>query len=308
MKVLVTGGAGFIGSHLVDGLLARGYRVVVLDDFSSGKISNLPTNVGEDKLQVIRGDVRSRQDVRRAMEGVSGVIHAAAIVSVPFSLENPKVTWDVNVGGTQNVLEEAAAAGVEKFIFISSCAVYGESPNLPIPESRLPSPLSPYARTKLEGEKLCLDFSKNSLPVVILRYFNVYGPRQPPGEYAGVMVKFAERIKSGEPPVIYGDGEQTRDFIFVLDAVRATLMAFERMPSGEIINVGSGKATTINELCRIFLKLSGKENLKPIHAPPRPGDIRHSWADISKASKLLGFKPEIDIEEGVRRFLQEVCL
>ncbi|MEM3184791.1 MAG: NAD-dependent epimerase/dehydratase family protein [Candidatus Hadarchaeales archaeon] len=308
MKVLVTGGAGFIGSHLVEGLLSRGYEVVVLDDFSSGKISNLPVNIGEDKLRIIRGDVRNRLDVRRAMGGVFGVIHTAAIVSVPFSVENPEVSWDVNVEGTRNVLEEAAVEGVEKFVFISSCAVYGESPNLSIPESKPPSPLSPYAKTKLEGERLCINFSKGGLPVVILRYFNVYGPRQPPGEYAGVMVKFAEKIKAGEPPVIYGDGKQTRDFIFVSDVVRATLMAFDKMPKGEIINIGSGKAITINELCRIFLKLSGKENLKPIHAPPRPMDIRHSWADISKASELLGFKPEIEIEDGVRRFLREVCL
>lgn len=302
---MVTGGAGFIGSHLVEGLLARGYEAVVLDDFSSGKISNLPANINEGKLKIIRGDVRNRQNVKIAMDGVSGVIHAAAIVSVPFSVENPEVTWDVNVVGTRNVLEEAVAAGVEKFVFISSCAVYGESPNLPIPESKPPSPLSPYARTKLEGEKLCMDFSKNGLPVVILRYFNVYGPRQPLNEYAGVMVKFAERIKAGEPPVIYGDGEQTRDFIFVSDVVRATLAALDRMPSGEVINIGSGKATTINELCRIFLKLSGRKNLRPVYAPPRPMDIRHSWADISKASKLLGFKSEIDIERGVRRFLLE---
>jgi len=304
MKVLVTGGAGFIGSHLVDGLLARGDEVVVLDNFLTGKLSNLQAALRRGGLRIVRGDVRNRADVREAIGGADAVIHAAAIVSVPFSVENPEETWEVNVRGTRNVLEEAGAAGVEKFIFVSSCAVYGNAPNEPIPESRPPSPISPYARTKLEGEKACLEFGR-SVPVVVLRYFNVYGPRQPPGEYAGVMVKFAERIRMGEPPVVYGDGEQTRDFIFVSDVVRATLLALEKAPAGEVINVGSGKPTTINELCRIFLRIFGREDLRPVYSPPRPMEIRYSWADISKAKKLLGFIPEVNVEDGVRRLLME---
>jgi len=301
MRILITGGAGFIGSHLADALLARGDKVTVLDNLSTGSRSNIPDSPD---LRLVKGDVRNPGDVRLAIRGADAVIHAAAVVSVPLSVQDPKTTWDVNVGGTVNLLEAAESAGLDAFVYISSCAVYGDSPRAPIPESKAPDPISPYARSKLEGERACLDFwRKTGLPVVILRYFNVYGPRQQPGEYAGVMVKFTERIRSGKPPVIYGDGEQTRDFIHVSDVVRATVSALERRPAGEVINVGSGRAVTINELCGIFLEIAGRNDLKPVYAPPRPMEVRHSWADITKASKLLGFRPEIDIREGVRRLL-----
>lgn len=301
MRVLITGGAGFIGSHLVDALIARGDEVTVLDNFSTGSRSNLQSSPG---LRLIEGDVRNPSDVRLAVRGADAVIHAAAVVSVPLSIRDPKTTWNVNVGGTVNLLEAASSAELNMFVYISSCAVYGDSPNAPIPETKTPDPISPYAKSKLEGETACLDFwRRTGLPVLILRYFNVYGPRQPPGEYAGVMVKFTERIRSGKPPIIYGDGEQTRDFIHVSDAVRATVSALERGPAGEVINIGSGRAITINELCRIFLEISGRNDLKPVYAPPRPMDIRHSWADITKASRLLGFRPEVDIREGVRGLL-----
>ncbi len=303
MKVLVTGGAGFIGSHLVDGLLARGHSVTVLDKLSSGTMDNLKTHTGKPAFRFIQGDIRDAEAVKRALAGVDAVIHEAAMISVPLSIKNPEFARSVNVDGTLTLLKASLGHGVKRFVYSSSCAVYGEQAGPPISEDAPPQPLSPYASSKLAAEKNCLTFhEKEGLETVCLRYFNVYGPRQTAGEYAGVMMKFLERLRSDQPPIIYGDGEQTRDFIFVGDVAEATLLALERKGvAGEVINIGTGEATSINELCEIFLAAAGNTGLNPINKSPRAGDIRHSQADIKKAEKLLGFKPRVSLKEGVKR-------
>lgn len=303
MKVLVTGGAGFIGSHLVDGLLARGHSVTVLDKLSSGTMDNLKTHTGKPAFRFIQGDIRDAEAVKRALAGVDAVIHEAAMISVPLSIKNPEFARSVNVDGTLTLLKASLGHGVKRFVYSSSCAVYGEQAGPPISENAPLKPLSPYASSKLAAEKNCLAFhEREGLETVCLRYFNVYGPRQTFGEYAGVMMKFLERLRSDQPPIIYGDGEQTRDFIFVGDVAEATLLALERKGvAGEVINIGTGEATSINELCEIFLAAAGNTGLNPINKSPRAGDIRHSQADIKKAEKLLGFKPRVSLKEGVKR-------
>jgi len=303
MKVLVTGGAGFIGSHLVDGLLARGHSVTVFDNLSSGTMDNLKTHTGKPAYRFIQGDIRDAEAVERALAGVDAVIHEAAMISVPLSVKNPEFARSVNVDGTLTLLKASLGHGVKRFVYVSSCAVYGEQAELPISENAPLQPLSPYASSKLAAEKNCLAFhERDGLETVCLRYFNVYGPRQTTGEYAGVMMKFLERLHTDQPPIIYGDGEQTRDFIFVGDVAEATLLALERKGvAGEVMNIGTGEATSINKLCEVFLRLVGKSELKPIYEVPRGGDIKHSLADITKAKKILSFKPKTSLEEGVKK-------
>jgi UDP-glucose 4-epimerase len=301
VHVLVTGGAGFIGSHLVDALLARGCRVTVLDDLSSGRMENIKVHLGNPDFRFVRGDVCDEGMVRDALSGVDAVIHEAAVVSVPTSIERPELVQKVNVRGTLNLLRASAELGVGRFVFASSCAVYGEQEKLPIKEDAEPRPLSPYAASKLAAEEVCREFHRLGLCTVCLRYFNVYGPRQASGEYAGVMVKFMERLRAGQPPVIHGDGEQTRDFIHVEDVVEATLLTLERSGvNGEVFNIGTGRETSINELCGLIVGVSGRENLRPVHGPPRAGDIRRSLADISKVRRVLGFEPKVLLENGIR--------
>jgi nucleoside-diphosphate-sugar epimerase len=303
VKILVTGGAGFIGSHVVDALLKRGDEVVVLDNFTTGSKSNLQNHFGKSGFRLVEGDIRDQKKTRETLEGVDAIIHEAAVTSVPFSIQNPEVTRDVNLEGTLNLLRLALERGAKRFIFASSCAVYGKQKKLPIVEDALPNPLSPYADFKLAAEEQCLKFYReNGLETVVLRYFNVYGPRQSGGEYAGVMVKFKERLLQNQPPIIYGNGKQTRDFIHVQDVVKATLLAVERDVVGEIFNIGSGKAISIRALCDLFLEVSGKTRLRPVHKPPRAGEIRHSLADVKKAKKILGFKPTVAIKDGVKGF------
>jgi len=306
MKVLVTGGAGFIGSHLVDELLARGHAVTVLDDLSSGSMDNLKNHVSNPSFRFIRGDIRDAKAVERAMADIDAVIHEAAMVSVPRSIKDPELASSVNVGGTLSMLRASLNRGVERFVYSSSCAVYGEQEKLPIPEDAPPNPLSPYASSKLMAEENCRKFfDREGLETVCLRYFNVYGPRQSGGEYAGVMIKFLERLRANRPPIIYGDGEQTRDFVYVSDVVGATLLALERNgAAGEVINIGTGKETSINRLCEVFLRVGAKEHLKPVHEPARPGDILHSLADISRARKVLGYEPRVSLEEGIKRLFE----
>lgn len=305
MRVLVTGGAGFIGSHLVDALLARGDAVTVLDNLSSGSIDNLKNHTNNPAFRFIQGDIRDAEAVKRALAGVDAIIHEAAMVSVPLSIKDPKLTHSVNVEGTLTLLKAGLKRGIKRFIYASSCAIYGEQAKLPISEDALPKPLSPYASSKLTAEQRCQKFHElEGLETVRLRYFNVYGPRQT-GEYAGVMTKFTERLNANRPPIIHSDGKQTRDFIYVNDVVDATLLALEREDAvGEAINIGTGKETSINELCELFLELTGKTHLKPTHEARRAGDIKRSQADISKARKLLGFKPKVRLEDGIQRLLE----
>jgi nucleoside-diphosphate-sugar epimerase len=310
MKVLVTGGAGFIGSHIVDKLMLEGHEVVVLDDLSSGNLKNIENHLDESGFRFMEGDIRQTRAVEKALDGVDAVIHEAAIVSVPLSIKNPALTNEVNIFGTLNLLEASLRAKVKRFVYASSCAVYGAVLELPINEDAPLRPLSPYASSKLAAEEHCKAFYENSgLETVRLRYFNVYGPRQAAGEYAGVMLKFLERIRGDQPPIIFGDGEQTRDFVHVSDVAEATLLALNRESAvGEVFNIGTGEVTTINRLCEIFLELTGKTHLKPIYANANPGDIRHSQADITKAVKLLGYRPKVSLERGVREFLNRAEL
>jgi len=310
MKVLVTGGAGFIGSHLVDKLMLDGHEVVVLDDLSSGSLKNIEHHLDEPGFRFVKGDIRYARTVEKALEGVDAVIHEAAIASVPLSIKDPALTDEVNIFGTLNLLEVSLRAKVKRFVYASSCAVYGAASELPISEDVPLKPLSPYASSKLAAEERCKVFHENyGLETIRLRYFNVYGPRQAASEYAGVMLKFLERIRRDQPPVIFGDGEQTRDFVYIGDVVEATLLALDREgAAGEVFNIGTGEATTIKKLCEIFLKLTGKTHLKPIYMDAKPGDIRHSQADITKAMKLLGYRPKVSLELGVRGFLNRAEL
>ncbi len=305
MRVLVTGGAGFIGSHLVDALLARGDAVTVLDNLSNGSMDNLKNHTNNSAFRFIQGDIRDTKAIENAVVGVDAVIHEAAMISVPLSIEDPELTHSVNVEGTLALLKASLKQGAKRFVYASSCAVYGEQSQFPISEDAPPKPLSPYANSKLVAEQNCRTFYElKGLETVCLRYFNVYGARQT-GEYAGVMTKFMERLRANQPPIIYGDGEQTRDFVYVSDVVDATLLALERgEAAGKALNIGTGRATSINELCAIFLRSAGKAGLKPTHEAPRAGDIRHSQADVTKAMKLLGYKPKISLEQGVEKLLK----
>ncbi len=300
---LVTGGAGFIGSHLVDGLIDAGYPVRVLDDLSTGDEANLAHLRGS--LKILRGDLRDRDAVRAALGGVEVVFHLAAISSVQRSIVDPVESIDVNVRGAMQVLQLAQESGVRRVIIASSAAVYGDSDALPLTESAPPNPLSPYAVHTLACEHLCRVFLQMyGLETVALRYFNVYGARQrPDAEYAAAIPRFAERLHRNEAPVIYGDGKQTRDFIHVSDVVRANLLAAESPAAiGRVMNIASGQGVSVNAVVRILTELTGA-SVAPRYEPPQPGDIRESVADITLARDLLGFEPVVSLREGLARLI-----
>ena len=300
-RYLITGGAGFIGSHLVKALAGKAEWVRVFDNFTTGRRENLeglPPNV-----EIIEGDIRDREAVNRVMKDARYVLHQAALASVPESIEDPVTYEAVNVGGTLNLLIAAAEEKVARFVFASSTAVYGEAAGQPISEEDRPAPLSPYAVSKRVGELYGFTWhGLHRLPFVALRYFNVFGDGQDENSpYAAVIPIFIARILNGEKPVIYGDGTQSRDFIYVSDVVRANLLALEREEApGEIFNVAGGKGYDLNDLALTLARLIGAPE-ETIHAEARPGDIVHSLAAIEKARRLLRFEPEIGFEEGLRR-------
>ena len=300
-RVLVTGGAGFIGSHLVTRLLKEGFEVVMLDNLSTGSLEKLKLCLENENFRFVKGSIVDEQVVRDALRDVEAVFHLAAITSVPYSVEYPDVTREVNVDGTRKLLEECLSAGVERFIYVSSCAVYGEPEYLPIDEKHPARPVSPYAESKLEAERLCREFQKAyGLKTTIVRPFNVYGPRMKGGRYGGVIARFIERLRSNKPPIIYGDGTQTRDFVHVWDIINALMHTLNNQKAiGEIFNVASGVATSIGQLAKLVMELSGVDGLKPLYRPARNGDIKHSYADISKAKARLGYEPKISLREGV---------
>lgn len=302
VSVLVTGGAGFIGSHLVDKLVQLGAKVRVLDDFSTGKRENI-AHLLDGKLELIEGSLTDAETVKRAVEGVEVVFHQGALPSVARSVEDPLTTHQVNATGTLLLLLASRDAGVRRVVFASSSSVYGDTPTLPKREDMTPNPKSPYALSKLIGEHLCrLFWELYGLETVSLRYFNIFGPRQDPtSQYAAVIPRFVTALLKGERPVIYGDGEQTRDFTFVENCVQANLLAATKPNvAGEVFNVGAGVQTSVNDLFRLIRSLIGAEYIEPIYAPPRPGDVRHSLAEITKAERLLGYKPIISLEEGLK--------
>ena len=303
-RALVTGGAGFIGGHVVEHLLRAGWEVRVLDDLSSGREQNLAD--ARDHVELIRGDVRDAETVGRAVAGVEVVFHQAAIPSVPRSVEEPLRTNDVNVGGTLQVLEGARRAGARRVVFAASSAAYGDTKVLPKVETLTATPLSPYALQKYAGELYCHQYAVlYGLETVALRYFNIYGPRQDPAsDYAAVIPRFVRAALSGERPTIFGDGEQTRDFTFVGDAARANLLAAdaERAP-GCVINVASGRRTSLNQLWDGIRRTLGSQ-LEPHYAPPRAGDVRDSLADLGRARELLGYEPSVGLAEGLRQTVE----
>ncbi|HSB46968.1 MAG TPA: SDR family oxidoreductase [Candidatus Bilamarchaeum sp.] len=291
---LVTGGAGFIGSHIAELLLSAGHAVTILDNLSSGRKSSIPHGA-----KLVRGSVTDRKAVDKAMEGIDCVFHEAAIVSVAFSMKEPIKTMEVNAGGTGTVLESALSSGAKKVVIASSAAVYGDSPP-PLREDSPLRPISPYGESKLACERLAGSYSKeHGLKAVSLRYFNVYGPRQDPSSpYSGVIARFMDAARRGGRPTIFGDGTQTRDFIYVKDVARANLHAMERGESGEF-NIGSGKPVSVLWLWG-SIKGIARSGGEPEFAPAREGDIKHSLADISKAKKSLGFEPGYSLEAGLR--------
>jgi UDP-glucose 4-epimerase len=303
-KVLVTGGAGFIGSHLAEGLAGRGWQVTILDDLSTGKRENIAAVLKQDRVKFVEGSILDVPLLQKLTRNIDYVFHQAAIPSVSRSMDNPLASHEANVTGTLNVLVTARDTGVKKVIYASSCAVYGDTTALPIGEEISPSPQSPYAVTKLAGEYYCQVFEKAyGLATICLRYFNIYGPRQDPdGEYAAVIPRFLKRASEGKSPIIYGDGEQTRDFTFVIDTVEANILAAESQACG-IFNIGTGISSSVNKLANIILNITGSK-VEPIYEESRAGDIRYSYADISK-SKTFGYEPKYSLEEGLRQTFEK---
>jgi len=301
MRYLVTGGAGFIGSNTVDELVRRGHSVVVLDDLSSGKEDNLAEV--RNKITFIKGGITDIEVVRKAMHEAEYVLHLGARTSVPRSVKDPIETNRINIDGTLNVLVAAKELKVKRVVFAASSSAYGETPTLPKVETMQPQPISPYGVTKFVGELYAQTFGRcYGLENVSLRYFNIFGPRQDPGSpYSGVLAKFCTAFLEDTPPVVFGDGEQTRDFTYVENAVHANLLACEAPNvSGKVFNVGVGGRVSLNEVLRELGKITGK-TMEAKYEPPREGDIRDSQADISQAREFLGYKPQVSFEEGLAR-------
>jgi len=301
MKAIITGGAGFIGSNLAE-VLSRDNEVIIVDDLSTGN----EANIRGFEIELVKGSVTDLDLLRKTFKGADYVFHQAAIPSVPRSIKDPVSTNEANVTGTLNVLIAARDCSVKKVIFASSSSAYGDTPELPKREDMNPNPLSPYAVTKLIGEYYCSVFDEvYDLKTVALRYFNVYGPKQDPhSDYAAVIPKFIKRIQEGKPPIIYGDGNQTRDFTSVDDVVNANILAAESDAKG-VYNVATGKRITINELASVIMAIMGRD-LDPIHEKPREGDVLHSLGDITKAKKDFGYAPgdklEANLKETVKWF------
>jgi UDP-glucose 4-epimerase len=303
---LVTGGAGFIGSHIATALVARGDRVRVLDDLSTGRKSNLEHLAG--KIDFVEGDVTDADAVGAAVRGVDCIFHQAALASVPRSVERPLATHAACVTGTLTVLDAARRAGVRRLVYAGSSSAYGDQPTSPKRESDLPAPISPYGAAKLAGEAYCQAFwSTYGFETVAIRYFNVFGPRQDPNsQYSAVIPLFITAFLQGRVPTIYGDGRQSRDFTYIDNVVLGNLLAADadrELVAGKMMNVAGGRSASLLELVGILNRLLGT-NVSPVHAAPRTGDVRESLADISRARQLLGYEPKVDFEEGLRRSIE----
>ncbi|MEE4263191.1 MAG: SDR family oxidoreductase [Desulfobacteraceae bacterium] len=304
-KALITGGAGFIGSHLAEALVAGKCKVTVLDNLSSGSLANLEPLKA--RITFHRGDIRQRDILEQAAEGSDVIFHLAAVVSVPQTVDNPVEAAEVNDIGTLRVFEAARARNVPRIVFSSSCAVYGDGPLLPKTEIMNPKPTSPYAVQKLSAEHYGRIYSELfGLESVSLRYFNVYGPRQDPSSpYSGVISIFMTRALSNQAPVIYGDGNQSRDFVYVKDVVNANLLAAAvKRPQGSIFNIGTGFQVRINRLWELIASMSGHPKLEPIYESARDGDIRHSYAGMDYTKSKLKFNPEFSLEQGLDMTLE----
>ena len=303
-KVLVTGGAGFIGSNLVEEL-HKTNEMVVLDNLSTGKIENLDGL----KHTFIEGSIADLDTIKEAMKGIDYVFHLGALPSVPRSVRDPITSNEMNINGTLNILVAAKDEGVKKVVLASSSSVYGDTPTLPKIETMMPDPLSPYAVTKLTGEYYCSVFYKvYGLRTTAVRYFNVFGPRQDPdSEYAAVIPKFISMIEAGQSPTVFGDGEQTRDFTYVKDTAKGTILAaLSEKADGQVVNVAGGKRISLNELIRLMAQYMEKD-VKPTYADTREGDVKHSLADISKAEELMGYRPDYEMEDGLKETIVHLC-
>ena len=301
-SILVTGGAGFIGSNLTEALLRKGHRVRVLDNFSTGKRANLILDETYPSLEIVEGDIRDFALCQKAMKGMEYVFHQAALASVPQSVEDPLTANAVNVEGTLNVLLAAKSEKVRRFIYASSCAVYGDDPILPKREDMVPVPLSPYALQKYIGERYGRLFSQlYGLETVALRYFNIFGPKQDPNSiYSAVIPRFIDALTDERSPIVFGDGEQSRDFVYIDNVVQANLLAmFAKHLYGEVINIGCGKKTSLNRLLDVLKEILGSK-VSAIYQEARKGDIRESLADIQKGKEILNYKPQVGIEAGLK--------
>jgi nucleoside-diphosphate-sugar epimerase len=297
---LVTGGAGFIGSHIASALAASGARVRIIDDLSTGYRENVEEIQGD--IDFVLGSLANEASLRQAIEDVELVFHEAAIPSVPRSVENPRLTHIASVDSTFSLLLAARDKKVRRVVYAASSSAYGDQPTLPKTEAMLPEPLSPYAVAKLVGEQYCQVFTRvYGLETVSLRYFNVFGPRQDPSsQYSGVISRFISALLSDKTPVIYGDGEQSRDFTYIDNVVEANLNAADSSKAvGQVINVANGERTSLNELLGELKDLTGRNNVTADYQPPRAGDVKHSLADISRARELLGFEPKVDLRTGL---------
>jgi nucleoside-diphosphate-sugar epimerase len=305
-EILVTGGAGFIGSNLVDRLLEDGFKVKVIDDLSTGDKQNLAHLENNESFEFIEGNIQDFDLIKKTVKGVDAVFHEAALVSVTRSVEDPLLSNEINVKGSLNLLKSCVNANVKRFVYASSCAVYGDAKVLPIPEDLSAKPLSPYAVDKLATENYAKVFYEvYGLETVGLRYFNVYGPRQKYGPYSGVISIFIKRFLENKPPTIYGDGEQTRDFVNVKDVVEANMLTLSKRDiAGEVFNISSGKAFTVNKIVKIIQKITNKESIDPVYAEPRLGDIKHSYAKITKAQRNLQFEPKVQLEKGLEQLIK----
>jgi len=298
---LVTGGAGFIGSNIVQSLVDQGGTVRVFDNLSTGKINNL-TDVRSD-MEFIKGDIRNLEEVQKAMPGIDYVFHQAALPSVPRSIEDPLSAHESNITGTLNILLAARDNQVKRVVYAGSSSAYGDTPTLPKHEDMNPAPLSPYALTKLAGEYYCRIFTEVfGLETITLRYFNVFGPRQnPESQYAAVIPKFIDSLLKNKAPTIYGDGEQTRDFTYVENVVSANLLATQvEQTLGEVVNVATNTRISLNHLYSTMQNILDKK-IPPVYSEPRPGDVKHSLADISRAEKLLGYKTLVELDKGLQK-------
>lgn len=305
-RYLVTGGAGFIGSHIAETLLRQGAAVRVFDNIATGRRSNLDALKRlQGQLQIIQGDIRDRDAIRAAVAGVEVVFHEAALASVPRSIADPVTSLETNINGTQNILLASRDAGVRRVVYASSSSVYGDTPTLPKREEMTPAPMSPYAVQKLTGELLCSVFTRiYKLETVALRYFNVFGPRQDPAsEYAAVIPRFLTALLGKRRPVVFGDGEQTRDFTYIENVVQANLLAATSPDAvGAAMNIGCGERISLNTVLRLAGELLGV-SVEAEYREPRPGDVRDSLADIRKAQRLLGYDPKINFREGLAQTL-----
>jgi len=303
-RILVTGGAGFIGSHIVDRLIEKGFDVTVIDNLDTGRIENIAHHQNKTKFHFTRGDIRDLNLVKETMKDIDAVFHEAALASVTLSVTNPILSNDINVGGTVNLLKASSDLGVKRFVFASSAAIYGDT-NSPLKkEDAILNPLSPYGVSKLAAEKYVQVFHRAyGLETVSLRYFNVYGPRQSfdiQGAYGGAITIFLNRLAKNMPPIIYGDGEQTRDFVYIQDVVNANMLALNsKNAAGEVFNIGTGKNTSVNQVAEFLKDIMNRKDLKNVYDDPRPTDIRHGYADINKAKKILGYNPKFPFKEGL---------